>query len=158
MKKILKLILIVMMASVVYGCGNEAVDGEQPVNPENLESPVDENSVDNLGEQNKVEISGVVLSFNDQGMSIEKAESEELGTDDGNIMVTGGEENEMLDIFFLEETSFAVHEMNMDGEVTNIRNGSIQDLSSLTTVTVFGENQEDRFVASQVQIWINIAD
>ena len=99
------------------------------------------------------EVMGEVIDFNEQGMQIEKADRWE---DEEGTYTSTGSDNEIMDIFFSEETIFEIHEITiLDGkEVVDVSNGDLNDLSMPdSSVTIFGKRQNGEFVAKKVEIW-----
>lgn len=98
------------------------------------------------------EVMGKVIDFNKQGMQIEKADRWE--DEEGMYTVTGSD-NEMMDIFFSEDTIFEIHEITyLDGkEVVDVSNGDLNDLMPNSNVTILGERRNGEFVAKKVEIW-----
>jgi hypothetical protein len=156
MENVIKAMLMILVIMSTTGCSEGSVAEQQ--NENQLSQYSDNNIIEEPGvnaEVNSDEISGIVLNFNADGMSIEKAEVTQLEASDDQIMVTGADENETMNIFFNEATSFQIHKINVDGINAEISQGSIQDLFPSVSVTVIGKYQNEIFIADQVQIWVN---
>lgn len=98
-------------------------------------------------------VQGTVLSFNQQGMQLEIAQRWE--DEEGEISVTGSDDNEIKDIYFDDNTTFNIHKNSgiTGDEELEIIQGNRNDLENSGVVIVFGETIDGEVVASKVEIW-----
>ena len=135
MKNISKILLILVSSIFFVGC-NTASDVVLDLN----------------GDGNGIQ--GAYIAFNEQNMEMEVMMFETLP--DGSVMGATGADNEIMIIYFDENTVFEIHEISGSSgdENVEIKIGEVHDLSLSRSVTVYGDNQSERFVANLVKIWL----
>ena len=163
MKK--QLILSIFSLLILTGCtSNHTTESSDSNNPSSNSTTSDRdtsNDVNNdsanqvASEEDPIE--GNVISFNEQGMRIVIGDI--LAEEGDYQMVTVDEDSENLDVFFDDKTIFEVHVAKNASSATEgdssitVKPGTIEDLDTTSAVTVFGNYQGDRFVATKVEIW-----
>lgn len=127
-KKIIIRIILLNLLLMLVGCNKKNVDFSEGVQ-------------------------GTVLSFNQQGMQLEIAQRWE--DEEGEISVTGSDDNEIKDIYFDDNTTFNIHKNSgiTGDEELEIIQGNRNDLENSGVVIVFGETIDGEVVASKVEIW-----
>ena len=146
----MKFIVVLFAIVVMTGCAETVQNQEGSL----FESAQNSETDDNGDLESLDGMTGVVLEFNEQGMKIEIADHEEL-EDGETIMVTGLDENEVRDIFFNKDTIFEIHEVDIETETVEISHGTVENLHHQANVTIFTVHEEERVVATKVEIWIN---
>ncbi|MCL1996423.1 MAG: hypothetical protein FWG63_09480 [Defluviitaleaceae bacterium] len=103
---------------------------------------------------NLTEFQGVVLSSNGQGVQLEKAIIFEL-EGGGTFMGTGGDENEIVNVFWHEQATFELVTVTRSGdsETATRRIATVYDVDAGDTLTVSGAFENIGFVAQTIDIW-----
>ena len=166
-----KISLLAIMSIVGFaltGCGdnnpptngNQAAQRDETLQQSQSDEPTETTNNGMRVEQTAEleEIGGNIISFNEQGVQIEKSIRFEA-YDGSEVGVTGTEDNETINVFFNENTQFELivekRISNTESERLEQRVASVDDMESnpAPTLKITGVWQNEDFIAHSVIIW-----
>lgn len=161
LKTKLSLLACIMAAGLSAGCGGKG-DGDdvlqvEPVNQSEQFANTEESSQKDNAEENPGEITelyGDVVSIGEESVVVSKIyiESSAFGKGDVMIVGMGGDNQELINVYFEENASFTYMTIRNGGKDVETREGSFSDITEGLILEMTGRYKGEDFWANHADI------
>lgn len=155
------LLACIMAAGLLAGCGDKEGGDDvlqvEPVSQSEQFANTEDTSQEDNADQNPGEITelhGDVVSIGEKSVVISKIYIESSAFGEGEVMIVGmgGDNQELINVYFEENASFTYMTIRNGGKDVETREGSFSDITEGLILEMTGRYKGEDFWASHIDI------